>query len=179
MSYGGKQMAESFRTVRKNTITLAEEIPADKYDFRPAPGVRSVGEQLAHITVSSRWQIEVHSERLAFVDFPTFTRRLALAAAEEQALRTKDEILAALREDGETFASFLDRADDEMLQEEVGFPPPVQPSTKTRFELLLGAKEHEMHHRAQLMLVQRMLGIVPHITRQRAAHVAAATAPKG
>jgi hypothetical protein len=24
-----------------------------------------------------------------------------------------------------------------------------------------------MHHRAQLMLIERMLGIVPHLTRQR------------
>jgi uncharacterized damage-inducible protein DinB len=179
MKYAGKQMAESFRTVRKNTITLAEEIPADKYDFRPTPDVRSVGEQLAHIAVSSRWQLDVHGERMTFVDFPTFTKRLALSTSQAAALRTKDEILAALRDDGETFASFLERADDEMLQEEVGFPPPVQPPTKTRFELLLGAKEHEMHHRAQLMLMQRMLGIVPHITRQRTANVAAATAGKG
>jgi uncharacterized damage-inducible protein DinB len=37
---------------------------------------------------------------------------------------------------------------------------------KTRFENLLSAKEHEMHHRGQLMLVQRMLGITPHLTRQ-------------
>jgi uncharacterized damage-inducible protein DinB len=33
--------------------------------------------------------------------------------------------------------------------------------------MLLGAKEHEMHHRAQLMVVQRMIGIVPHLTRAR------------
>lgn len=26
-----------------------------------------------------------------------------------------------------------------------------------------------MHHRGQLMLIQRMLGIVPHLTRQREA----------
>jgi hypothetical protein len=32
--------------------------------------------------------------------------------------------------------------------------------------LLLGAKEHEMHHRAQLMLIERQLGIIPHLTRQ-------------
>jgi uncharacterized damage-inducible protein DinB len=33
--------------------------------------------------------------------------------------------------------------------------------------MLLAVKEHEMHHRAQLMLVERMLGITPHLTRQR------------
>jgi uncharacterized damage-inducible protein DinB len=39
--------------------------------------------------------------------------------------------------------------------------------SKSRFEMLLGVKEHEMHHRAQLMLVQRLLGLVPHLTRAR------------
>jgi uncharacterized damage-inducible protein DinB len=47
------------------------------------------------------------------------------------------------------------------------------PSSKSRFEMLLGPKEHEMHHRGQLMLVQRMLGKVPHLTRQMQERVAA------
>jgi hypothetical protein len=28
-------------------------------------------------------------------------------------------------------------------------------------------KEHEMHERAQLMVIQRLLGIVPHLSRSR------------
>jgi uncharacterized damage-inducible protein DinB len=47
------------------------------------------------------------------------------------------------------------------------------PPSKSRFEMLLGPKEHEMHHRGQLMLVQRMLGKVPHLTRQMQERVAA------
>jgi uncharacterized damage-inducible protein DinB len=43
--------------------------------------------------------------------------------------------------------------------------PGAQPAAKTRFEMLLGTKEHEMHHRGQLMLIQRMIGLVPHLTR--------------
>ncbi len=39
--------------------------------------------------------------------------------------------------------------------------------------MLLGVKEHEMHHRAQLMLVERMLGITPHLTRQNEQRMAA------
>ena len=46
-------------------------------------------------------------------------------------------------------------------------PQGSQPAHKTRLEMLLGAKEHEMHHRAQLMVIQRLLGIVPHLTRNR------------
>jgi uncharacterized damage-inducible protein DinB len=47
--------------------------------------------------------------------------------------------------------------------------------SKTRFEMVLSAKEHEMHHRAQLMLVERMLGIVPHLTRAMQERMAAMT----
>ena len=37
-------------------------------------------------------------------------------------------------------------------------PPHLTPSSKSRFELPLSVKEHEMHHRAQLMLIQRLSG---------------------
>ena len=172
--YGAKNLADSFRTVRKNTIALAEEIPAEQYDFRSAAGVRSVAEQLAHIAVQTRWQIRVHEEGVTFIDFERFGRELARAAAEDQLLTTKEDILAALRKDGEDFAAFLESFTEARLGETVGFPPPVQPATKSRFELLMGVKEHEMHHRAQLMLTQRLLGIVPHLTRQREAMAAQA-----
>jgi uncharacterized damage-inducible protein DinB len=39
--------------------------------------------------------------------------------------------------------------------------------------MLLSTKEHEMHHRSQLMLIERMLGIVPHLTRQMQERMAA------
>jgi uncharacterized damage-inducible protein DinB len=42
-------------------------------------------------------------------------------------------------------------------------------ASKSRFEMLLGTKEHEMHHRAQLTVIERLLGIVPHLTRNRQA----------
>jgi hypothetical protein len=37
----------------------------------------------------------------------------------------------------------------------------MTPGSKTRFEMLLSTKEHEMHHRSQLMLIERLLGMVP------------------
>jgi uncharacterized damage-inducible protein DinB len=70
----------------------------------------------------------------------------------------------------------LERLAPEQLGELVSFPPPVQPSQKTRFEMLLGVKEHEMHHRAKLMVSERLLGIVPHLTRARQQRQAAAAA---
>jgi len=167
--YGARELASSFRTVRKNTIAIAEEIPADQYGFKPTPDVMSVAEQLAHIAVSPSWQIFVHGDRVNHIDFALFGMYAARRVAEEKTLTTKDDILRALRDRGEQFAMFLELLSDETLAEDVTFPPPIEPAVKTRFEMLLGAKEHEMHHRAQLMLCQRLLGIVPHLTRRREA----------
>jgi uncharacterized damage-inducible protein DinB len=58
-------------------------------------------------------------------------------------------------------------------------PPGADPASKTRFEMLLSPKEHEMHHRAQLMTIQRMIGVVPHLTRQRQEQMARAMAGNG
>ena len=58
--YGATELARSFRTVRANTIKIAEEIPEDKYGFRPAEGCRSVAETLVHIALSSRVQEQIH-----------------------------------------------------------------------------------------------------------------------
>ncbi len=165
--YGAKHLADSFRTVRKNTLTIAEEIPEDKYSFRASPEVMSVGEMLAHLAISPMWQIDLHTHKVAHVDFAMFLAGMQKAQAEEQALRTKAEIVRALTDNGERFATFLAGLDEATLASAVTFPPPVQPSSKSRFEMLLGPKEHEMHHRGQLMLVQRMIGQVPHLTRAR------------
>jgi uncharacterized damage-inducible protein DinB len=38
--------------------------------------------------------------------------------------------------------------------------------------MVMSVKEHEMHHRAQLMTVERMLGIKPHLTRHMEERIA-------
>jgi len=165
--YGGREMAEAFRTVRKNTITIADEIGADQYGFRPAPESRTVAELLAHMAMAPMWQADVHGAHLFQITYEMFGQRVASNAAAERALASKDSILQALRDNGDRFAAFLAGVSDDTLAELVSFPPPVQPSTKSRFEMLLGVKEHEMHHRGQLMVYQRILGMVPHLTRAR------------
>jgi uncharacterized damage-inducible protein DinB len=53
-------------------------------------------------------------------------------------------------------------------------PAGATPTSKTRFEMILSVKEHEMHHRGQLMLMERMVGIVPHLTREMQARMSTA-----
>jgi len=175
--YGGKELAEAFRTVRKNTIQIAEDIPEAKYSFEAAPEVRSVGRMLTHVAISTRIWEEVHKKRLTSLADFDFLGTIDRFNAEESKPRTKAEIVALLRSEGGNFAAWLETLTPEVLAETV--TEPDGKTSKSRFERLLGAKEHEMHHRGQLMLIERQLGIVPHLTRQfneRMAQVRAARA---
>src|SRR5262249_18180690 len=100
--YGAKQLADSFRTVRKNTIAIAEEIPEDKYSYKATPEVMSVGEMLAHLAVSPMWHVDVHTKKIPHLDFEFFTARMGKAQAEADAMKTKAETVKALTENGET-----------------------------------------------------------------------------
>src|SRR5258706_11022199 len=75
-SYGGKELASAFRTVRKNTIQVAEDIPESKYGFVAAPEVRSVGRMLTHIAIGPRIFQEVHKKGLTTLVGSTFSERL-------------------------------------------------------------------------------------------------------
>jgi len=164
-SYGGQEMAASFRTVRNNTIQIAEDIPESKYDFTAAPGTRSVAALLKHIAASPGLYDDMHRvKRVTTLQGYDFPGVIAKGRAEEAKSRSKAEIVALLKGEGERFATWLASLTPEFLQET--FTDPMGKGGRTRFESLLSPKEHEMHHRAQLMLIERILGITPHLTRQ-------------
>ena len=162
--YGAKDLAESFRTVRKNTIQVAEDIP---------------GEQ---VLIPRRAR---HDERRRNPRAPRHLAALGAAVPlrreeadrDDGGLRPVDgrarrQVQGARRQGADRRPAQVqrrrlrrrDRADDRRAaRRTVGLPM----GDKTRFEMLLGVKEHEMHHRAQLFLIERMIGIVPHLTRAR------------
>ena len=164
--YGGAELANASRVVRKNTIQIAQDIPEESYDFVPAPGTRSVSQLLRHIAFLPTMYYDMHRDKrlttLKGYDFPGI---IARAAAEEQKPRSKTEILTLLNDEGARFANWLESLSPEFLAET--FTDPMGQNPRTRLESLMAVKEHEMHHRGQLMLIERMLGIVPHLTRQR------------
>lgn len=164
VSYGGKELADAFRTVRKNTIQVAEDIPEASYGHVAAPEVRSVARMLTHVAIATRIWEEVHKKRLTTLVGFDFFGKMDEFNAEEAKPRSKAEIVGLLRSEGDKFAAWLETLTPEVLAETV--TEPDGKTAKTRFERLLGPKEHEMHHRAQLMLIERQLGIVPHLTRQ-------------
>ena len=166
-NYGAQQLAASWRTVRKNTVQIAEEIPADKYGTQVANETMTVGQMLAHMACATHWVEQAHFvEKLSDITGEKFGTWFGAIGAQAGALTSKVAIVAALKEKGESYATKLESMTSAQLDEMVTLPGP---GSKSRFEMLLGVKEHEMHHRAQLMQLQRMMGITPHLTRARQA----------
>ena len=175
-SYGGKELANAFRTVRKNTIQVAEDIPESKYDHVAAPEIRSVRQMLTHIAISTRISERFNKQGLTTLVGVNFVDIIEEFQAEEAKPRSKAELVELLRSEGERFANWVETLTPEFLAEMV--TEPDGKTAKSRFERFLGAKEHEMHHRAQVMLIERQLGIVPHLTRQFQERVAQMKAAK-
>jgi len=170
--YSSADLANAFRIVRKNTLHVAHDIPADKFDYRATADTRTIGETLAHLAANTRWIHQVHGvDKITSLGQQDFGKYIGASNAYADTLKTRDAIVHALETNGQAFGDWLAGLDEATLAERVQFAPPIQPASKTRFEMLLSAKEHEMHHRAQLMLIERQLGIVPHLTRQMQARM--------
>jgi uncharacterized damage-inducible protein DinB len=160
--YGAPQLAASMRGVRQNTILIAGDIPESQYGFRATAETRSVAETLVHIAWLSTADRFMHEERrvdsLEGFDFGSLLEK---SAAEEKAARSKAEIIELLRVEGNRAVEWLEVLSDAFLSERVRLPGG---GSVTRFEMLLGTKEHELQHRAQLTVIERLLGIVPRFT---------------
>lgn len=160
--YGARQLVDSMRAVRANTILMAEDIPESKYDFRPTEVSRSVAETLVHIawlwTSDRILHEEEHLNTLEGFDFPSL---LDKSRVEEKRARSKAEIIELLRTEGDRQSRWLEKLSEPFLAERVQLPGG---GSVSRFEMLLATKEHELQHRAQLTVVDRLIGVVPRFT---------------
>lgn len=129
-------------------IRLAETIPAEKYSWRPAPGVRSVGEILLHIAGSN-------------FNLP---RVLGLAPREgmvgrdyDKSTADKDPILARLRQ---SFA-FLRTSIEQLTDADAETKVEWFDGENTYRGVLYFMARHTGEHTGQLIAYARINGIAP------------------
>lgn len=157
----------SFRAVRNNTLQVARDIPAEQYGFRPAASHSSVLEFFRNLVRATEFMTSValHPET---VDLRDPAGRDAAVAAHTfspwQTLADKDEVVKTLAASFSEIERRVNAADDALLQSKFTAPDGAE---KIRLWQINCAKEQEMVIRGQLMLVERILGIVPHTTRRQ------------
>ena len=137
--YGGKELAASFRTVRANTVRVVEDIPEDKFDFVAAPGMRTVRSLVGHMAWGPRMYEGFHrSRQLTTLKGFDFGAVMSEAGAFEAQPRSKAELVALLKVDGESFAAWMETLNDTSLAET--FTDVAGANPKSRLESLMSAK---------------------------------------
>jgi hypothetical protein len=133
----------SWREVGDKIVALAEEFPAEKYEFRPAPGTRSFADQLRHLAFWNDWV----RDSLAGGQPDGQANELP-----RDAYPTRDRILAALRDSFLGITSALDGNGRTKLDD-------------AKLAMLAAFLEHCGEHYGQLVVYSRLNGIVPPATR--------------
>lgn len=150
--------ADLVRTGEK-LVGLAEAIPADKYGWRPAEGVRSVSEALVHVLNANLLLPPALGaappEGLALPgDMPAI---MAWMQEREATLTAKDAVVGELRKSIDYAVAALRGLDTAALEETI--QPLGFPASRRAYALILLTHNHE--HLGQAIAYARSLGVTP------------------
>jgi len=158
-----EEALESWEDARNGVIEEAENFAANQFDLRPSPDVRSVAELLVHIMeVSLMMTGELTREDTNLQRYP-WPKLLAHYASDVQKMRTKRELVAALRRTFRNGQKEFRRAGEiHMLQQILRFDG----QKGTRLAWFHHGIAHEMYHRGQLATYARLVGLKPALTKK-------------
>lgn len=144
-----KEAAGSIAYASDKVMQLAEALPADKYEWSPAEGVRSFAEVFAHIISANYF----FASKLG-ASIPEGVNMQTL----EQDLKAKDEIVTALKESYQLADQAVKGAKDADLSKKVEYPFPGEFTNMTSILIILS---HTNEHLGQLIAYARMNDITP------------------
>ncbi len=134
--------------VSRQLIDLAQAIPADKYSWRPAPGVRSVSEVLMHIAIANFALLSVTSPKMP-ADITSDDM--------EKTVTSKAEVIQILKRSLEAVKTAHAQLKPGDLERKVK----IEGRTASVDGMYLRIIIHDNEHMGQLIAYARMNGIVP------------------
>lgn len=149
-----------WKDVRNGLIGEVEKIPDDQFSFRATPETRSVAEVLQHIIevqkilVGETCRDESNLRRQSFTAHTTEYAPEVRNAANKQAII--DELRRSMEVAEPCIRSYAEKWNEPMNSID------GRPSTKGA--ILTFAVSHEMYHRGQLTVYERLLDIEPALT---------------
>lgn len=139
---------QDLKDSEEKLTSLAEAIPADKYGWRPAEGVRSVSEIFMHVANANYF-------------YPTFWGVQPPASVKEQDLEKsvtdKAKVVQTLKDSFAHLEKAVDRISDEQMAKSFNYFG----QQMTTSALLFHVANHEHEHLGQLIAYARMNGVVP------------------
>lgn len=149
-------LAANFEFVSGQLVQLAEEMPEELYDWRPAEGVRSTSETFMHVA-GANMMMPVMFGVAPAEGFEIAENPFALARELEANVTAKADVMAKLKESIEYAKGAISGFPRARLDEETTvFGPPMP---KRAGLLILLSHSHE--HLGQLIAYARMNGVKP------------------
>jgi uncharacterized damage-inducible protein DinB len=136
-----------WRHVSNQLIALAEATPAEKFAWRPAPGVRSTREVYMHIVMANFFLLSVTGPKM-----PPDLKQNA-----EKTVTSKPEVIAWLKRSLEAVKQAHEAADGKDMTRKVK----VAGHDATVDGMYLRIIIHDNEHMGQLIAYARMTGVVP------------------
>jgi uncharacterized damage-inducible protein DinB len=147
-------LLQSLSDQESKIAALVKAVPAEKYSWRPSPGVRSFGEVFNHVALDNRLILEVATGALSG---DALKQRIAAVAAGEKQQLSREQLLKMYAEGFGEIRKVLEEARAGTLARDVQF---FGRSTTQRAALLM-LEIHLAEHTGQLIAYARMNGIVP------------------
>ena len=133
--------------VSQQLIALAEAIPADKYSWRPAPGVRSVSEVFMHIAIANFGLLSFTGPKMPADMKPDL----------EKSVTKKADVIDWLKRSLDAVKTARAQLKPGDLERKVK----IEGKTVTVDGMYLRIIIHDNEHMGQLVAYARMNGIVP------------------
>jgi uncharacterized damage-inducible protein DinB len=137
-----QSLQANWTQVHGKVLTMAEDFPEEKYDFKPAPEERSFAEQVLHVMAGEVYATKAgRGEKAEWVDRP------------RSEFKSKAEIVAAFKKALDESSAVLKGRTTEQLARTLSPWP--------------GLIEHAGEHYGQLVVYYRVSGLVPPESREK------------
>jgi uncharacterized damage-inducible protein DinB len=126
-------------------VAVAEAMPEEKYDYKPAAREMSFREQLFHIQENMNWLSTTHFSEEKYM--------------KKEALKglSKAQIIQEIKTSFEKAKAFVQKINDAELSQKVTFFE----GSKSKLQILNLMQDHVTHHRAQILVYLNLNQIQP------------------
>jgi uncharacterized damage-inducible protein DinB len=156
------RLVENWKEVRSGFIEEVSQIPPEQFSFRATPDTRSIGELVRHVVESQKTLVGEASRSETNLMRQSFADHIKEYASEVASVQGKNGLMELLRGSMETSEASIRGAGDQLNATMRRFDG----KEMTKLEFLQFAVSHEMYHRGQLTVYERLLFIEPALTRR-------------
>ena len=148
-----KVVLDSWNEVGGKLVAMAEDFPADKYDFKPTPAERSFAEQLLHAAGANYF----------FTDAAMGKPIPAAEDPKRENYKTKADVVAFVKKSVADGAAAIQAKGEKGLNSTV----PYGHQEARVLDIAYGIIEHSGEHYGQLVVYYRLSGLVPPESRPK------------